>query len=564
MAKTLRLEIKTGGQAMLDILDKATEKTGKLADEYGRLTSAQKAMMDAGKTMKTSVDRQADAVRKAIDPWKRLADAQKRFADAQKNGDKDAQRLAELQLARAEAAAKRADSALDRRKNPLGHAMQDMLMTSRINMKIGGVNLMPLVGKAMKSGLLPDNFISDVIGGISDIAGKGGGASGPATLAKLAAHFLGGSGGGRSGSGNNGAFIPPGGSNGGSINRYIPAGGAGGSGGGGGIVPFLGGAAGGSGGGGAAASIVKVAGILGIIALALRAKLWIWEQELKALRWAVGQSQRFASETFHQAGTQFSVGGTSRQMAQLRGLSTGLGHDLSSEALQFGQNIHSSGSARAAAASIGVNPIGGPFGDRNYAQKFLQTLDRLRRVDERLAQSLAERMGMNMETVGMARMMSNSTWKQLMNSTPVKSRLDQRWSAEQMGQQGITQNNGQKMLDSLGRTFQPMVTVGNEMLNRYILGPMSEVMDDFSRRAQETETWMFDKMGLGPGKDDKKADATNKNTEAIMELSKIIGEGMYGMGAGAASRVVPGGVGAVGNAERWAYGQKVAIGGISL
>lgn len=551
----LRLDFDvTAGGAVLDMLGAQAEAIDRLAKSQDELTRFLIQQANAAKSVATAVDQQTRSVSRAVDPWKRLADAQERHAEALKSGSADAIRVAELQLAKAEQAAARADNVLSRRANPVAHAIADMVKSSRINMRIGGINMMPLVGRAIDAGALPKDFISDIVSkfspGSSVANPSAGGASGGHTAAVASKTTT---------------MISAA-----NVARAATTKVA--------TTAATGAAASVAGGSGAAAGglLGLATGPIGVTAMALIGLAGVAITATKSVK-AMGDQA--AEISYRSAGSRFALGATNGQYGRLGALSAALGIDAASEAQAFGQTIHSNPMARATAASMGINPVGGPWGDRNYADKFLRSLDILRKTNEELARSLSDRLGINPETVGRARAMGDYTWASLMRTAPRRSAFAERISADMHGEKAVSQNNWDRFRNAVGTVVNPLQSMAQKAFNT-VTSPVVNYAEQVARifepiinpiytgvmKGMEGVQLMIDKImeatgTKAPGERDK---ATEKNTEALSALTKAINEGIYGTAAGAAGRAIPVGATTIGNAERIMYGQRMMMGGVSL
>lgn len=113
MAEELKLEILIGGTDVLGVIDRAADKVGELADVYGALTSAMSRASRSTESASAAVNKQSEALKMAVGPWQRLAQAQKDFTNASREGDANQRKDAALRLKRAEEAVKKAAAYLN-------------------------------------------------------------------------------------------------------------------------------------------------------------------------------------------------------------------------------------------------------------------------------------------------------------------------------------------------------------------------------------------------------------------------------------------------------------------
>ncbi len=531
----LHLEITTGGKAVVDMLNDLADSAENLAKRQDELTRAVLRHTNRADETTKAVQTQASTVRSAINPWERLTAAQKRHADAVKAGDSNAIKMAELQLARAEMVAKRADSTLARRANPAAFALQDMIMTSRI--KLPGLGMMPLVGKAVAAGILPEDFISGLVSKVS-----GGGSVAAQAVASSS------------------ATTRPGGS----LAGMAMARAAGGGGGGAAVA-------------GASSMMMGVGIAAGAAAVALAAYTAV--------------VIRAKNELYESAGARFASGSSSA-FNNLAGIGQAFGMgpgQISEMARSIGKGLMDNPMAAAYAMQAGVNPLMGnrPGMSTDYAGAFVKLLADVtnsKKYGPQEALRRADALGMDPAMVGV--MHSNPAARAMvLSNISQRSKADEEAATLAAIQYNIALGKSSDLLNRLGSIVLPafnaalekMLGVADKIIPKDIPNAPptpSKLPYPFNTAADVVNLWNHSGATLpdfGAGKiwdsvfggANGQADVTKENTEAVRDLNQTMKDGIYGAGAEAAARAVPAGT-AVQGLERWAYGQRILMGGISL
>lgn len=205
----------------------------------------------------------------------------------------------------------------------------------------------------------------------------------------------------------------------------------------------------------------------------------------------------------------FGGGGTITQTGAAYPLMVALGGRGSTAEIQgFGNLLHGGGLAAGAAASLGINPVGGPFGDFNYTNKYLQALRKL--SDPGMNQSDAKRISMMLgieEQVGQLRMMSPGLRKRLLSENLGHTETTMRQHIDTQAILGLEMDRFMKAMGDLGTIILPLVNAGLEMLVSLFRGITGILGYDDKKYWADTEKASRD-----------------RNTRAIDELTAIIGD----------------------------------------
>jgi hypothetical protein len=215
-----------------------------------------------------------------------------------------------------------------------------------------------------------------------------------------------------------------------------------------------------------------------------------------------------------------SGGGTIGQAGAIKGISGGLGFDVSGA----GRNLMS-GLAPAYAAQAGVNPLGGPFGDNNYNKKTIKLLEYIAKSSS-FDQARRRAEGLNEPDLARFYLLTKSTQKQLIQS-----------QGSGPGQGAIVaQNELQAQLALTTKNFLDMssvlagpvfITMSNSLS---LLNKFWELENEFGGIGLIKEGLnIWNKIAGGPS-DDEHKNAVQSNTDAINQLNKSINQGIFGGG----------------------------------
>jgi len=539
----LRLEIETGGAAVLDVLDRLADSMGTLTKHQDALTKSVLQLVNGSDAVSSAVDRQAQSASRAVNPWERLTKAQKAYQEAVASGDANATKMAELQLARAEGSARRAENALKRRQNPTAYALQDMIMTSRFNLG----PFMPLVGKAKAAGFLGDDTIADMITKLA-----GGALGGPVGKAASAASSL-----------------PD-------FDLSGLGGASGGAGGGGGAAAVLAAGGGGGGGGAAVGAAMRVLSLVGPFAIAFTAATTGVKLFAEATKQARDMISGYGSASF--------AAGGGPNFGRLAGLGAGFGKgpgDMASMARQWAEGAWGDIFAMSEMSAAGIDAVPAKYGgSTDYSGKFMRMLDRLVNMpDEASAFRAASRSGMDLEMLGMLRKASPGVRDMIMNDPMMFDPNQQREAADAFMMSNKAMSETKVLIAKIGAEGLPIMNMGLRVL--------LAVMDQVSAKAQEMQIifnvapdvlpgvrgameggkWLWDLLGGGGGGSQSKSGSSiDSNTKAIKELTGAVTDltGAVGWGSGAARGALPLGATSFANIEAYYRGQAVALGAIVL
>jgi hypothetical protein len=532
----LRLEIETGGAAVLDILDRLTNSVGDLAKNQDALTKSVLQLVNGSDAVTRSVDRQAQAASKAVNPWERLKKAQEEYQAAVAKGDADAAKMAELKLARAESTARRADNVLKRRENPMAYALQDMVMTSRFKMG----PLMPLVGKAKAAGLLGDDFMADLISKVTS-AESGSVAASPKSASSAASATPG--------------FDLSG------LGKGSPAAAR--------AIAVAGGGGAGGAGGAAASGAMRVLGLLGVVGVALGGLALALKKFVDVTMFAKDAIGGYGS-------ARFAAGG-GPNFGRLAGLGGALGlgpGQMAGMARGWAEGAWGDIFAMSEMSAAGISPVPAKYGgSTDYSGKFLQMLERLVNMpDEASAFRSASRAGMDLELLGLLRTADKNVVDTVLNDSMMFDPLKQREAANatlmynkllseskvliaKIGQEGLPLlNGGLAVALQMMRATSSAIGVSDDIL--YAIHPL---LGDMLRRLT---------TGIDPrtGSANGKSPHIDSNTRALRDLTGAVTDltGAIGWGAGAARGALPQGATRFETIESYYKGQSVALGAIVL
>lgn len=517
----LRLEIETGGAAVLDVLDRMISSMGDLATQQDALTKSVLALVNGSDAVTRSVDRQAQAASKAVNPWERLKKAQEAYQEALTSGDANSQKMAELQLARAETAAKRAEGTLKRRANPAAYAMQDMIMTSRFNLG----PFMPLVGKAKAAGLLGDGQIADMI---TKIMGGAGAASGPVAGASTKA---------ASAAAKTFDFDMSG------------------------IGSGAGAAAGGGAGGAAGGAAMKVLGMASVAMAVVGVAVVAVKLFADAVKLAKDKISGYASASFA-AGGGPGIG----RLAGAGGFFGKSPGEMASMARQWGDSAWGDVLAMSEFAKAGVDPVPAKLGgSTDYSGKFMQMLEHLATMpDEQEAFRAAMRSGFDLEMLGMLRHASDPVRNRVLNDATQFDPRAQQEAADAWLLTNKAMSETQILLAKIG-------AVGLPIMNTWLKGML--MLIDIVEGAWNYAIAIIKSLpGVGaliPSMGDVKGPKDvelQTNTKALGKLTGAVTDltGAIGFGADAARKALPRGATAYQNIEAYYRGQAVALGAIVI
>lgn len=533
----LRLEIDTGGAAVLDVLDRLADSMATLTKQQDQLTKSVLQLINGSDAVASAVDRQAQSASRAVNPWERLTKAQKAYQEALASGDENTAKMAELQLAKAEAGARRAENALKRRQNPTAYALQDMIMTSRFSLG----PLMPLVGKAKAAGLLGDDSIADMITKV-----VGGTVGGPAGKVLSSASSL------------------PG------FDLSGIGAASGGAGGGGGAGAVLAGAAGG-GGGAAAGAAMRVLSLVGPFAVAFT----VATAAVKLFAEATKQ----AKDTISGYGSANFAAGGGPNFGRLAGLGGYLGKgpgEMAGMARQWAEGAWGDIFAMSEMSAAGISPVPAKFGgSTDYSGKFMTMIERLVNMPDDQAFRAASRAGIDLDLLGYLKTASDPVRKMILNDSMVFDPEQQREAADAFLLSNKAMSETKVLIAKIGAEGLPIMNMGLRVL--------LAVMDQVSAKAQMMSVifdviptvlpgvggakWIWDTLaGNGAPSPPRTGDPIDSNTKAMKELTGAVTDltGAVGYGSGAARGALPLGSTAYRNIEAYYRGQAVALGAIVL
>lgn len=534
----LRLEIDTGGAAVLDVLDRLADSMSTLTKHQDQLTKSVLQLINGSDAVASAVDRQAQSASRAVNPWERLTKAQKAYQEALASGDENTAKMAELQLAKAEAGARRAENALKRRQNPTAYALQDMIMTSRFSLG----PLMPLVGKAKAAGLLGDDSIADMITKV-----VGGTVGGPAGKVLSSASSL------------------PG------FDLSGIGAAAGGAGGGGGAGAVLAAAGGGGGGGAAMGAAMRVLSLVGPIATAFT----VATAAVKLFAEATKQ----AKDTISGYGSASFAAGGGPNFGRLAGLGGYLGKgpvEMAGMARQWAEGAWGDIFAMSEMSAAGISPVPAKFGgSTDYSGKFMTMIERLVNMPEDQAFRAASRAGIDLDMLGYLKTASDPVRKMILNDSMVFDPEQQREAADAFLLSNKAMSETKVLIAKIGAEGLPIMNMGLRVL--------LAVMDQVSAKAQMMSVifdviptvlpgvggakWIWDTLaGNGAPSPPRAGDPIDSNTKAMKELTGAVTDltGAVGYGSGAARGALPLGSTAYRNIEAYYRGQAVALGAIVL
>jgi hypothetical protein len=217
---------------------------------------------------------------------------------------------------------------------------------------------------------------------------------------------------------------------------------------------------------------------------------------------------------------------TGRSMGALSGLKA-MGFDVSGDAHALQGMFDSSGAARAAGASVGINTVGGPFGNYNVGDKLADAIKR--GIIDAPTQSRAERFAVatGTEKYLNLRDMSPAIRDQLLKGmSGADSPENRRLAADFHGQVGIAQNKFNDLMLKLGVVILPVV---NDAMDKVTKG-----LDNFNSMIEASPLYQIYKH-FNPDKPAEKKDtlkdAVDENTRALRQNTETLGGGQRAQGA---------------------------------
>lgn len=270
----------------------------------------------------------------------------------------------------------------------------------------------------------------------------------------------------------------------------------------------------------------RMAGMIGISAVAFTVATLGVKLFAQALQVASEHAKMFTMSIL-------AAGGNAGSAKALSGYGSALGIAPGDLARQIQSAIGSGGTASGYAAGLGINTMGGPYGDINYAAKSKKILDDIMySKDMETAIRKSEMLGM--PEMAQLQNLSPMTKKMLGSSTGMSAK-DTQVFADFNAQLGIFVNHlktlGSGLLGELLAKLNMVLTIVNAANAGMVM--MWEGIMSFIKKIA---SW------LGINMESKREDAINKNTEAVHGLRKAI-EGRETMGGGArAQAAVPSGI----------------------